>query len=78
MWLNCYWNMRLQGGHHTVWAFIKVKQMWLNLLHLRHDLILSPSLHQHSIHKQRHGGEAVLGPLPPFVKADPACYWKFI
>lgn len=40
-------------------------------LYLRHDLVLSASLDQHSVHKQRRRGEAVLSPLPPFIKADP-------
>lgn len=44
-----------------------------DFLDLRHDLVLGPGLHQDSVHEQRHGGEAVLGPLPPLVKADPVC-----
>lgn len=45
--------------------------MWLDS---RHDLVLRSGLHQHAVHKQQRRGEAVLGPLPPFIKADPVSH----
>lgn len=40
--------------------------------HSRHDERLLPGLTQHPVHEQRTVGEAVLAPLSPLVKAQPA------